>query len=813
MLYYQSLTEIVSLNKIVDLFIDYYYINMQNIRSIGIDSFKGCTLLTSINIPDSVTSIGAGAFTNTSANLTVTMNTGQFGKTSPTAPGADIEFFGNTSVTMVLPPPPPSMTITATASGSPLASGSPTKNTPIVLTFTSSASTTSFQADDIILTNGSLNSSFAASSGTDGKVYTATFTPNGQGVCTINVPANRFIADDQNNIASNTFTFTFDSVSPSMDITATVSGLPLVNNATTNNATITLTFTSSETTSNFLGEVVGVINVTNGNLSNFAGIGTDGTVYTATFTPTSQGVCTINVPANKFTDAVGNNNTASNTFTFNFDAAPSMTITSTTVANNATTNIKPIELTFTSSEAIFDFIKEDISFNNGTLSDLTVSSATVRTATFTPTIQGAYTINVPANKFADASGNTNTSASTFTFNFDAAPTMTITSTTLASGSSSNIASIPLTFTASEAITGFAVEDISFNKGTLGDLSGSGSIYTTTFTQGGQGEHIINVPVGVYIDASGNSNTAASSFNWTYDSVVPTMDISSTTFGVTSGSTTNNSTIALTFTSSKPNTQFIKEDVSFNKGTLGDLSGSGSVYTATFTQGGQGAHTIYVPVGSYIDASGNSNTAASSFNWTYDSVSPSMDISATTLGVTRGSTTKTTPIELTFTSTEPTNNFVVGDISFNNGTLTDFAAISSTVYTARFTPTGPGPVACTIDVLAGVYTDSATNLNNLATQFAFTFDSVPPTMAITSSTIAAGSTTNAPIALTFTSSKATNNFLVGDISVTNGTLSAFAASSGTDGKVYTATFAPTSQGVCTIAVASSAYTDATGKRSI
>jgi len=814
MLYYQSLTEIVSLNKIVDLFIDYYYINMQNIRSIGIDSFKGCTLLTSINIPDSVTSIGAGAFTNTSANLTVTMNTGQFGKTSPTAPGADIEFFGNTSVTMVLPPPPPSMTITATASGSPLASGSPTKNTPIVLTFTSSASTTSFQADDIILTNGSLNSSFAASSGTDGKVYTATFTPNGQGVCTINVPANRFIADDQNNIASNTFTFTFDSVSPSMDITATVSGLPLVNNATTNNATITLTFTSSETTSNFLGEVVGVINVTNGNLSNFAGIGTDGTVYTATFTPTSQGVCTINVPANKFTDAVGNNNTASNTFTFNFDAAPSMTITSTTVANNATTNIKPIELTFTSSEAIFDFIKEDISFNNGTLSDLTVSSATVRTATFTPTIQGAYTINVPANKFADASGNTNTSASTFTFNFDAAPTMTITSTTLASGSSSNIASIPLTFTASEAITGFAVEDISFNKGTLGDLSGSGSIYTTTFTQGGQGEHIINVPVGVYIDASGNSNTAASSFNWTYDSVVPTMDISSTTFGVTSGSTTNNSTIALTFTSSKPNTQFIKEDVSFNKGTLGDLSGigtEGTVYTATFTPNGQGEHIIYVPADAYIDAAGNNNTASNTFTWTYDSISPTMDISSTTVGVTRGSTTKTTPIELRFTSSEATNNFQVEDISFNNGTLTNFAAISETVYTARFTPTSPGPVACTIDVAAGAYTDAATNLNNLATQFAFTFDSVVPTMTITSTTagVTSGSTIdNATIALTFTSSKATNNFDVGDISVTNGTLSAFAGS-GTDGKVYTATFSPTSEGPCTIGVAANKFTDVAG----
>ena len=456
-------------------------------------AFYNCTGLTSINIPNSVTSIGTDAFLGTSTALVVTITASKatvFGKNSPSQ---DQTFFGGTSVDFVLPPP--TMTITATASGSPLTSGSTTKNTPIVLTFTSSASTTDFAVGDISLTNGSLNSSFAGS----GTVYTATFTPNGQGVCTIDVPAGAYTASSVNNTASNTFTFIFD----------------------------------------------------------------------------------------------------------------------------------------------------------------------------------------------------------------AAPTMTITSTTLASGATSNIASIPLTFTASETITGFLAGDISFNKGSLTAFSGSGTVYNATFTQGGQGEHIINVPVGVYIDASGNANTTASSFTWTYDSI-----------------------------------------------------------------------------------------------------SPTMDISATTLGVTRGSTTKTTPIDLIFTSTEATTNFAVEDISFNNGTLSNFAAISDTVYTARFTPTGPGPVACTIDVLAGAYTDAATNLNNLATQFAFTFDSVPPTMAITSSAGTSGSTiiNNETIPLTFTSSKATNNFVVGDISVTNGTLS---SPLGGSGSVYTATFTPTRQGLCTINVASGTYTDAAG----
>ena len=69
------------------------------------------------------------------------------------------------------------------------------------------------------------------------------------------------------------------------------------------------------------------------------------------------------------------------------------------------------------------------------------------------------------------------------------------------------------------------------------------------------------------------------------------------------------------------------------------------------------------------------------------------------------------LSLTFTASEATSNFVVGDITVTNGALSAFSATSSTVYTATFTPTADGAV--TIDVATNTFTDAASNSNSAA----------------------------------------------------------------------------------------------------
>ena len=175
----------------------------------------------------------------------------------------------------------------------------------------------------------------------------------------------------------------------------------------------------------------------------------------------------------------------------------------------------------------------------------------------------------------------------------------------------------------------------------------------------------------------------------------------------------------------------------------------------------------------------------------DTLPPTMTI--TSRNVSSGTVTKVSPIVLTFTSSERTTDFTVDDITVTNGTLSILTSSNQRVYTAIFTPTADG--LCTVNVAADSFTDLAGNGNTAATPFTWTYDSTPPTMEITSTTVTSGTASNdSTIDLTFTSTEATTSFTVSDITVsTNGSLSNFTSTSTT---VYTATLTPTTDGVYT-----------------
>jgi len=157
--------------------------------------------------------------------------------------------------------------------------------------------------------------------------------------------------------------------------------------------------------------------------------------------------------------------------------------------------------------------------------------------------------------------------------------------------------------------------------------------------------------------------------------------------------------------------------SVTNGALSDFAATSStVYTATFTPMAEGLATIDVAASTFTDAVGNNNTAATQFTWTYDITAPTMTITAAEGA--DGFTSNDATLSLTFTSSEPTTDFVEEDITVTNGALSSFSATSSTVYTATFTP---GSEEATIDVAASTFTDAAGNNNTAATQFNWTYE--------------------------------------------------------------------------------------------
>ena len=132
---------------------------------------------------------------------------------------------------------------------------------------------------------------------------------------------------------------------------------------------------------------------------------------------------------------------------------------------------------------------------------------------------------------------------------------------------------------------------SFPIGVLAD--GSSHSYTLTAT-----------------DAAGNVSQPSNALAFTVDTVAPSVAVSIDNTNLNLA----NPTALVTFTFSKPPTDFSLNDVTATDGSLSNLSGSGTTYTATFTANPgveDNAATVSVINGSYHDAAGNAGTGAAS----------------------------------------------------------------------------------------------------------------------------------------------------------------------------------------------------------
>ena len=128
---------------------------------------------------------------------------------------------------------------------------------------------------------------------------------------------------------------------------------------------------------------------------------------------------------------------------------------------------------------------------------------------------------------------------------------------------------------------------------------------------------VNPTSSAIFDVAGNTASTSQSNNTvTLNNQRITMAITAvngSSSAVSDGSTTNDATLTVTFTSSAATTNFAVGDITVSGGSLSSFSGSGTTYTATFTPTAEGATTIDVAAGTFTDANGYSNAAATQFN--------------------------------------------------------------------------------------------------------------------------------------------------------------------------------------------------------
>ncbi|QNX71609.1 BapA/Bap/LapF family large adhesin [Acinetobacter seifertii] len=614
---------------------------------------------------------------------------------------------------------------------------------------------------------------------------TAAIPVTADGAITIHAQA----VDAQGNISSPTdVTVTVDNTLPTLAISA--SDLNLAAGEST-----TVTFTFSEAVTGFDASDVTLAGGTLAGLASTDG----GKTWTATFTQDGSATApSLSVANGTYTDLAGNPGSGANLAGLTADITPPTLAISATDLNLAAGESTTV--TFTFSEAVTGFDATDVAVVGGTLTGLTTTDGVTWTATFTQ--DGTATppsLSVANGTYTDLAGNPGSGASLAGLTADITPpTLAISASdlNLAAGESTTV-----TFTFSEAVTGFDATDVAVAGGTLTGLTTTdGVTWTATFTQDGTATPpSLSVANGTYTDLAGNPGSGASLAGLTADITPPTLAISASDLNLAAGETTT-----VTFTFSEPVTGFDATDVTLAGGTLAGLASTdgGKTWTATFTQDGTATPpSLSVANGTYTDLAGNPGSGASLAGLTADITPPTLAISASDLNLAAGESTT-----VTFTFSEPVTGFDATDVTLAGGTLAGLASTDGgKTWTATFTQDGTATPP-SLSVANGTYTDLAGNLGSGASLAGLTADITPPTLAISASdlNLSVGESTT----VTFTFSEPVTGFDASDVSLTGGTLAGLASTDG--GKTWTATF--TQDGTSTLpslSVANGTYTDLAG----
>jgi predicted outer membrane repeat protein len=326
--------------------------------------------------------------------------------------------------------------------------------------------------------------------------------------------------DTAGNVDSSpaSYTWTIDTTTPSVTITSTL-------NLLTNQSPIEVNVSFSKPVSGF---VAGDLIIGNATVSDFSGSGTS---YSFNLIPSSDGLVTVDIPANVVVDNASNGNTAASQWSIEYDGtAPSVTVEQASTQADPT-NLAPISFVVTFSEPVTGF--DD-------LSDLQISgsagannaSITGSGSSYTVTVSGMSSagtviLSVPAGVASDNAGNANSASSSSDNSvfFDSVVPV-VTGINRLDNNPSNAASVRYQVSFSKSVqqvdaSDFAISASGLSGTSISSVVGSGQIYTVTLSTGsGSGSGSLRLDLlddDSIVDAAGNTLGGSGSSNGDFTS--------------------------------------------------------------------------------------------------------------------------------------------------------------------------------------------------------------------------------------------------------------------------------------------------------
>jgi hypothetical protein len=488
-------------------------------------------------------------------------------------------------------------------------------------------------------------------------VVTATGVSSGAPVQVANIVAAPTVTSTTTNLGINATTLTitgtgFNANTPLSNTVTLSSGTGLVTSATA--TSLTLTFATQP----FLSNLTAVVNSFGGNSGTPSG--TPVQVATIIEPPTitaSTASLAINAPTIVINGTGFSNTAASNVVTFNNGAVGTVT-TATSTALTVTFSILPLALGTLSASVVSNGITSGNPF--GTMVQVativaaptvTFSNANIASVVTTLTILGTgFNATTPASNTVTfnngAIGTVNSATATqliVTYSTQPAAgalTAIVTSFGGSSGAAVQVATIigptissvtpssgtpsggtPITIVGTNFVSGATV--------TIGGLAATNvvlvsSTMITAVTPPGTLGTIASVVV-TTIDG-----TSAANSNATYAYSATPVNITITT---TQTILRINQTATITFTLSASSTNFVLADVVVTGGTLSNFSGSGTLYTATYTPtvATYTTGSIYVPVNAFTDAYGTQSNPSNVVSTIINTIAPPLMASTSISG--------------------------------------------------------------------------------------------------------------------------------------------------------------------------------------